>query len=88
MFILTKEILSYVILNIVMFSEIFYTFVITTASGVLLAIIRVLYKSKCKTIKMCCCEVDRDTEAEEREDEKEMEINERNEERKITLQRI
>ena len=37
---------------------------------------------------MCCCEVDRDTEAEEREDEKEMEINERNEERKITLQRI
>lgn len=88
MFILTKEILCYTILNIVMFSEIFYTFVITTASGVLLAMIRMLYKSKCKTIKICGCEIDRDTEAEEREDEKEMEIIERNEERKINLQKI
>jgi hypothetical protein len=57
-----------------MFSEIFYTFLITTISGLLLAGIRMLYRSKCKTIKCCGCEIDRDTEVEEKEDIEEMHI--------------
>ena len=57
-----------------MFSEIFYTFLTTTASGLLLALARMCYKSKCKTIKCCGMEIDRDTHAEEEEDLREMEL--------------
>ena len=65
-----------------MLSEIFYTLVLTTASAVFLALLRVLYKSKCKVIKCCgCIEIDRDTEAEEKEDE--LEIQQQNNNRDI-----
>ena len=57
-----------------MFTEMFYTFVITTSSGLLLALARMCYKSKCKTIKCCGMEIDRDTHAEEEEDLREMEL--------------
>ena len=56
------------------FSEVYWTLVLTSSSGFLLAVIRMCYKSKCKTIRCCGMEIDRDTEAEEREDEKEMEL--------------
>jgi hypothetical protein len=56
------------------FSEVYWTLVLTTASGILLAGIRMLYRSKCKSIKCCGCEIDRDTEAEEKEDIEEMHI--------------
>ena len=52
-----------------MLSEIFYSLVLTTSAGLLLAILRILYKSKCKHIKLFCCELDRDVELEEKFDE-------------------
>ena len=66
-----------------MFSEIFYTLLLTTSASVLLAFARMCYKSKCKTIRCCGMEIDRDTEAEEREDEKEMEFRANNPNRRI-----
>jgi len=36
------------------FSEIFYTSLISTLSGVFLAILGLLYKSKCENIDLCC----------------------------------
>ena len=52
-----------------MLSEIFYSLVLTTSAGLLLAILRILYKSKCKSIKFCGCELDRDVQLEEKFDE-------------------
>ena len=52
-----------------MMSEIFYTLVLTTSSGLFLALCRMLYKSKCKKIKFCGCEIDRDVAGEEKIDE-------------------
>ena len=46
-------------------SEIFWNSVLITASGVMLAIIGVCYKSKCRYIKCWGIEIERDTEAEE-----------------------
>ena len=59
-----------------MMSEVFWSGFIATASGLLLAILAVCYKSKCKTIRLCmgCVEVERDVELEERYDEREMEM--------------
>jgi len=49
-------------------SEIFYSMLVTTLSGVLLAIIATIYKSKCRYIKCGCIEIDRDVEGEEKID--------------------
>ena len=46
-------------------SEIFYTLVLTTSSAVFLAICRMLYRSKCKSLKCCGCEIERDVAGEE-----------------------
>ena len=63
-----------------MMSEIFWTLVLTTSSGLFLAVCRMMYKSKCKTIKCCnICELDRDVEGEERIDENEINHNYNNE---------
>ena len=35
-------------------------------------LIRYSYKSKCKTVKLCCVKIERDIEAEEKEDMEEM----------------
>ena len=56
------------------FSEVFWSFVITSGSALCLALTRWLYKSKCKTIKCCGCKIERDTEAEKEEDEMEMQM--------------
>ena len=45
-------------------SEIFWTFVITTGTGLLFAIVKVCLKSKCKHCKIGCIEIDRNVELE------------------------
>lgn len=57
----------------VSFTEIFWTFFITSSIAFLLALSRQLYKSKCKILKCCGCELIRDVEAEEKIDELELE---------------
>ena len=47
-----------------MFSEIFWTYVITTGTGLLFAIVKVCLKSKCKHCKFGCIEIDRNVELE------------------------
>ena len=56
------------------FTEVYWTLVLSTGTAFLLAVARMCYKSKCKRIKFCGLDIERDTEAEEREDEKEMEL--------------
>jgi hypothetical protein len=45
-------------------SESFYIFLVTTTAGIFLAFIKLVYDSKCKKIKLCGVEIERDTEAE------------------------
>lgn len=45
-------------------TEIFWTFVITSGAGLIIAVARMFYKSKCKTINLCCLHVERDVVAE------------------------
>jgi hypothetical protein len=49
-------------------SEVFYTFLITSAIGLLLGIGRLCYKSKCKSVDFCCIKIVRDVEIEKVED--------------------
>ena len=42
---------------------------ITSTIGLLLALARICYKSKCKNIKFCGLEIERDVVIEEKEDE-------------------
>lgn len=53
-------------------SEIFYNSLMITASGLLVLIIGTCYKSKCRYIKCCGIEIERDTQAEEEIDEMEL----------------
>ena len=48
-------------------SEIFWTFLITSIIGLIIALARMIYKSKCKNFECCGFKIERDTEAEERE---------------------
>ena len=50
-------------------SEVFLTFVITTTSGVFLAMLGVCYKSRCTRIQFCGVVIDRNAVLEERLDE-------------------
>lgn len=50
------------------FSEVFYTFLITSGIGFILALARVCYKSKCSTIDICCIKITRNIQAEVQED--------------------
>lgn len=45
-------------------SESFYIFLVTTTAGILLAFVKLVYDSKCKNIKMCGLEIERDINAE------------------------
>ena len=45
-------------------SESFYIFLVTSSVGVFLAFIKLVYDSKCKKIKLCGVEIERDTQAE------------------------
>ena len=51
------------------FSETFYMFLVTSGVGLLLALTKDCYKSKCKEIDFCCMKIVRDTENEEKLDE-------------------
>lgn len=46
-------------------SEVFWTFLISSVISLLLAMIRMCYKSKCKTVSCCGLKVERDIESEE-----------------------
>ena len=61
------------------FSEVFYTFLITSAIGLSLAIAKLCYKSKCKEVAVCCIKVIRDVEGEEKIDEQQQVIQHNNE---------
>ena len=51
-----------------MLSEVFLSFLITSCCGLVLAIARMLYKSKCSVIRCCGCEIDRNVDDETRID--------------------
>jgi len=46
-------------------SEIFYSLLLTSGIGMVLALARMAYKSKCKSFKCCGCEIVRDVAGEE-----------------------
>jgi hypothetical protein len=50
-------------------SEVFYTFLITSVIGLILAVARICYKSKCREVNLCCFKIVRDVEGEEKIDE-------------------
>jgi hypothetical protein len=50
-----------------MLSEVFWSLLITTLVGFLLALARMCYKSKCKSIECCCLKIKRDVSIEEEE---------------------
>lgn len=50
-------------------SEVFYTFLITSVVGLILAVARICYKSKCREVDFLCCKIIRDVEGEEKIDE-------------------
>ena len=49
-------------------SEVFYTFLITSVVGFILALGRICYKSKCSSIEFCCIKIVRNVEVELKED--------------------
>lgn len=53
-------------------SEVFLTSLYVSGFAFLGGVLTVLYKSKCKTVKCCCLEIDRDVEGEEKIDEHEL----------------
>ena len=46
-------------------SEVFYSLLISSCIGMVLALARMMYKSKCKSLKCCGCEIIRDVAGEE-----------------------
>ena len=50
-----------------MLSEIFYTFLITSVVGLIIAVLKMAYKSKCKEVQFCCLKIVRDVDIEEKE---------------------
>jgi hypothetical protein len=55
-----------------MLSEVFWSFFLTSAIGCLMGIVRMIYKSKCKSCSCCGCKLERDVEGEEKIDELEI----------------
>lgn len=49
-------------------SEVFYTFLITSVVGFILALGRICYKSKCSSIDFCCVKIVRNVDVEMKED--------------------
>ena len=49
-------------------SEVFWSFLISSCVGLLLAVCRLAYKSKCKEVNFCCIKIIRDTSGEEQLD--------------------
>jgi len=55
-----------------MMSEVFWSFVITSLVGFIIALLKLCYKSKCKEISCCCLKIVRDIESEVEVDEIEL----------------
>ena len=55
-----------------MLSEVFWSFFLTSAIGCIMGILRMIYKSKCKSCSCCGIKIERDVEGEERIDELEI----------------
>ena len=53
-------------------SSVFWLAMTGSLVGLIIAIIKICAKSKCRKCRFCGCEIERDTEAEERETEFEM----------------
>lgn len=49
-------------------SEVFYTFLITSVIGLIVAVGKMCYKSKCSSIDFCCIKITRNIDAEVKED--------------------
>jgi hypothetical protein len=64
-------------------SEVFYTFLITSVVGFILALGRICYKSKCTSIDFCCLKITRNVEVELKED---IELGNKDEETKSSKQ--
>jgi hypothetical protein len=60
-------------------SEVFYTFLITSVIGCLLAGIKMAYKSKCEKVNLCCIRIKRNVEIELKEDLENKKINDEKE---------
>lgn len=52
-----------------MLSEVFWVAFTTTITGMIIKLVSMAYKSKCKEVACCCIKIVRDVEAEEREEE-------------------
>jgi hypothetical protein len=55
-------------------TEVFLTFVVSSGTALILAILKMCYKSKCSQIDLCCIKIVRNIEMEEKEDELELKI--------------
>jgi hypothetical protein len=53
-------------------SEVFLTGLYVTGTGIVMAIVALLYKSKCTKVKCFCIEIDRDVAGEEKLDEEQL----------------
>jgi len=51
------------------FTEIFWTFFITSGTAFVIGMTKLIYSSKCKDVKCCCLHIIRDIQAEEQLDE-------------------
>jgi hypothetical protein len=49
-------------------SEIFWAMVVSTLAGLIIAVGKMCYKSKCSSIDLCCLRITRNIEAEVKED--------------------
>jgi hypothetical protein len=61
-------------------SEVFWSFLISSCVGLLLAICRLCYKSKCKEVNFGCIKIIRDTQGEEEIDTRQQTIQQNNSE--------
>ena len=52
-----------------MLSEVFWIAFVSTASGMIIKLVSMAYKTKCKECSCCCIKVIRDVELEEKENE-------------------
>jgi len=58
---------------------VFMSLVVSTASGIILAIIAACIRSKCTTVKFCGVQIDRDVEVEEHIEEHKMDLEKKQE---------
>lgn len=49
-------------------SEVFWAMLVSTLAGLVIAVGKMFYKSKCTTVDLCCIRITRNIEAEVRED--------------------